>query len=1159
MIRCSRLFAVLLWMLLPVTAARAQDSLAKGVQVKASVEGGFARIIFDWPDEVKGSAAVVDGVLVITFDRPFDFDLGPLAKTLEPYSALIRRDGDGRGLRMALKGPIRLKATDLAYRHAFDLLPPTFRGDPPAVSLPEVATPKRQLLVRATEREKSTRLQFDFPGEVSHAFRVNGDKLIVTFSKPAKVDLTRFTENPPAWIRGARSVLERNKLTLEFDIDREADFRDVSEAGEIALVLQEPKSDASVVVEKSDAAGAPRVLLADGDAQAPPPPKVVADEIAFDLPQRKGASAAKEKLPEKEQAVTTRAGSRLDDNGALEARLASSDAGSTEQAASGGSISVADPLPKALRLGQTDLTAALAPNVTETPPVPGVARAQVFGSILRVELPYAKLPAASVFRRGFAVWVVADSPTLMDLKAIGEVPNSPVSVLSETSEVAPGVTAFRLAAPASLSVSLSAAGDSWVLAIGNAVPELPERLQVVRQTAGDTTRLRIPMPGLTQVLWLKDPDLQDRIAVVMGHAPARGLVEGRRFVDFAALPSRHGVAIQAVADDLNVTIEGNEAVISRPAGLNVSSAQFVDALKLPGSATTSQPSAAAADYLAFKREKDAKLYKSLGKLLLASAKSADGLSAPRMELARHYVANGFGAEALGVLRTITHADKTADGETSFRVLRALANIQMARYPEALDDLNIESLASDPHLALWKGLASAGARDWRAARNNLVASMKIMPEYPPDWHARGRAALAVAALELGDAAAAQAALETVPSSGLSPAVQADVMLVQALTDMQLDRKDKALSQLDALARSRYRPVAARASLDGTLAKLALGKMEVAEAIEALERLRYRWRGDELELRTLRELSQLYVRENKLREAMGTMRLAVRNFGESEQARESAAQMSSMFESFFIGEQEKRLSPLDALSLFYDYKELTPVGVRGDEMIRRLVERLVSVDLLPQAAELLQHQVDNRLEGVAKSAVAVRLAVIQLLDKEPSKALETIRKTRQTRLPDDLIFQRDIVEARALADTKDYERALDVLEAHTGEEAEALRADVLWDAQRWPEAGAKVEAILGARYADERPLDELERLSLMRACIAYSLAGDAASLERLRSRFEQKMRTSPDANAFAMLTSAPDVTSVDYKTLVKRIASVEMLEAFFNEFRAKSIGASAMVTN
>lgn len=1134
-----RLLTVLFLLLVLVPGTRAEGDVPQGVKVDASIQGGFARILFDWPEEVTGSGQVVDGVLVISFNQPFDVNTDVLGKTLEPYAALVRRDPDGRSLRIALKGPIRLKTTNLAVRHAFDLLPPSFRGEPPAVPEPKNATPLRQLSVQVTEREKSTRLQFDFPGKVDHAFRINGDKLVVTFSKPAKVNLRRFSENPPSWIKGARSFSERNKLTLEFDIDREADFRDVSADGEIAVLLTEPKSDAAIVAEKGAPTGPPKVLSGEENAQAPPPPKVQADEIAFDRPKRKGSSAIAP-APAKPE--------RVDD--AVLARAPSPDANTkVDAAADPGIVQSADPLPDPWRLGQSDLSAALAPVASATPATPGVARAQVFGSMLRVELPFVKLPAAAVFRRGLAIWVVAESPSAMDLSAIEDVPNAPVRVLSPPAEVTPGVTAFRLAAPVSMSVSLSAAGDSWVLAIGNTVPELPELLQVVRQTQGEQTRIRIPMPGLTQVLWLKDPDVQDRIAVVMGHAPARGLLDTRRFVDFAALPSRHGIAIQAVADDLNVAIEGNEAVVSRPTGLNVSTAQFVDTLRLVPKSTSSRPSAAAAQYLAEDVVPTKALQAKLGKLILASARSPDGMSRQRMALAQHYVANGMGAEALGVLRTIVHADKGVEGDVAFRVLRGLANIQMARYPEAVADLTIESMGSDPHLALWRGLALAGKRDWTEARNNLVAAMKVMADYPPDWNTRARVALATASLGLGDASSAKMALENVPASGISAAVGAELALARALTDYAVDRKEPALEAFDRLSASRFRPVAARASLEATLGKLKAEKISRPEAIDRLERLRFQWRGDELELRTLRELGQLYVAENQLREAMGTMRLAIRNFGDSDDAREAAAQMTAIFESFFIGDQGSKLSPLDALSLFYDYKELTPVGVRGDEMIRKLVERLVSVDLLPQAAELLQHQVDNRLEGVAKSSVAVRLGLIYLLDKQPSKALEIIRGTRQTRLPDDLILQRDLVEARALSDTKDYDRALEALEAHSTEEAEQLRADVLWEAQRWPEAAAKAEAILGERYAGDEALDNLERTTLMRACVAYSLAGDLASLERLRSRFATKMQSSPDANAFAMLTSAPDVTSEDYRTLVKRIASVEMLEAFFSEFKSK----------
>ena len=58
---------------------------------------------------------------------------------------------------------------------------------------------------------------------------------------------------------------------------------------------------------------------------------------------------------------------------------------------------------------------------------------------------------------------------------------------------------------------------------------------------------------------------------------------------------------------------------------------------------------------------------------------------------------------------------------------------------------------------------------------------------------------------------------------------------------------------------------------------------------------------------------------------------------------------------------RSRALDAIALYFDFKEFTPPGRRGDEMIRRLAERLVALDLLGEAADLLQHQVDNRLLG------------------------------------------------------------------------------------------------------------------------------------------------------------------------------------------------------
>ena len=84
-----------------------------------------------------------------------------------------------------------------------------------------------------------------------------------------------------------------------------------------------------------------------------------------------------------------------------------------------------------------------------------------------------------------------------------------------------------------------------------------------------------------------------------------------------------------------------------------------------------------------------------------------------------------------------------------------------------------------------------------------------------------------------------------------------------------------------------------------------------------------------------------------------------------------------------------------------------------MIRRLADRLVSVDLLDQAAELLQHQVDHRLQGAARAQVATRLAVVYLMNRKPDRALATLQKTRAADLSNDLRDQRLLIEARAMS--------------------------------------------------------------------------------------------------------------------------------------------------
>ena len=60
--------------------------------------------------------------------------------------------------------------------------------------------------------------------------------------------------------------------------------------------------------------------------------------------------------------------------------------------------------------------------------------------------------------------------------------------------------------------------------------------------------------------------------------------------------------------------------------------------------------------------------------------------------------------------------------------------------------------------------------------------------------------------------------------------------------------------------------------------------------------------------------------------------------------------------------------------------------------------MAVDLLGPAANLLAYQVDKRLDGVAKAQVATRLAAVYLMDHKPQAAVDALRNSQISGLPD-----------------------------------------------------------------------------------------------------------------------------------------------------------------
>jgi uncharacterized protein YeaC (DUF1315 family) len=155
------------------------------------------------------------------------------------------------------------------------------------------------------------------------------------------------------------------------------------------------------------------------------------------------------------------------------------------------------------------------------------------------------------------------------------------------------------------------------------------------------------------------------------------------------------------------------------------------------------------------------------------------------------------------------------------------------------------------------------------------------------------------------------------------------------------------------------------------------------------------------------------------------------------------------------------------------------------------------------------------------------------------------------------QRLLLEARAFAALKQWDNALDLIAVDPAADTARLRADIYWESGNWSVAGQKAEEMLASRWSDAIPLTAEEREEVMRAAVAYSLANDETSVERMRDHFGPKMKASSDASAFAVVAQRIDAHGLAFRDAAAQIAAIDTLQTFMKDFRKHY--QAATVTN
>ncbi len=1139
-------FAGLLTVVLLLSSAassRAQAPPVKGAAALA-VSNGFARMLVKLDEDVDVDASVAGNVLVVRFKRPVEIDIGKLVDAAPDYVSSARRDPDGMAIRFALTRKVKLSAMMAGERTFIDLLPDSWTSLPPGLpqsvvrelaerarsaerALKEqkasVDTRKRATLrLRASIQPTFVRYSLELPDGVGVSSAMLGQKFVLSFSAPLSFDLADAKLASPANIGAINQLSEGDMSTIEFALIGDVDVRAF-------------RDDKTYMVD----VGAQQ---AEKPSQLKMTKPVTMTPTVVDLPTAKSTP------------VTHHDGSSV--HGEAERPQPTS-----ESIAHLIARDPVEPEPKAKPVALPKPVTmpapliAIAPAVPALAPEPPVAKVATTSSIdarrssegLKLNFTFASPTPAALFRRADVMWLVFDTDTMLDLAPINHEGGSLIGNVSTLKTPSGQAIRIHLNRPqlASLtSADSDAAGKAWTLSFADAAQISSIALSLVRNVVDPThAKATVPLAGVGRIHKFTDPDAGDALTIVTAPPPPRGFVRRQDFVEFSVLESIHGVVIQPNAEDLAVEVDSNGVMLSRPGGLTLSAS-------IAGRARSSLAVKPPFDLQEWHENEQGPFVAKRDELIrkLAQAPAAERMAA-RNDLAKFYFAQGMYQEARGILNIMVAETPAGDEDGSTLLLHAAASALMGRPEQALKVIANPALAASPDTQLWTGFALAQQGKWAQAREKFKNSGFALASLPFDLQRAVLLQAMRASLEVKDFAGAAVRSSELDLVDVPPAMMPLVLVLRGRLAEALGRDQDALDNYRIASSSTNAPASAEARLLTVTLRQKRNEIESDDALTELETLSAIWRGDTVEVKTLHALARLYADRGRYTDALSAARAATRLDANSESARQLQDDAAAMFSQMYLTPKGDEIPPITALAAFYENSDLTPIGRKGDEMIRRLVERLVAVDLLDQASELLQYQVENRLEGAARAQVAARLAMIYLMNRKPERAIAALHSTRIADLAGELRQQRILIEARAQSDIGRRDLALDIISNSSGREAIRLRSDIYWAGRRWREASEQIELYYGDRWRDFKPLNATEKSDVIRAAIGYALAEDALGLARFREKYAPLMTGTADRIAFETASKPASTNSADFAQIAKMAAGVDTLDGFLREMKAR----------
>ncbi len=788
--------------------------------------------------------------------------------------------------------------------------------------------------------------------------------------------------------------------------------------------------------------------------------------------------------------------------------------------------------------------------------------------VMRYSFNFNKEAGAAIFRRGDYIWLAFDEKIDFDLNQVRRNSLPYIKEVEQLSSSSGAVLVFKVSTQ--YTYTLTRDGTKWHLGFYVEPKKRKENLEIFAVQAislGKT--LQAKDNGASDVIGISDRSTGGLILVGTTKSEGLGNPSNRAYQGFNILETYQGYAVESFSNDIELLNQNGVFLLHGTGALPEFPINIVNK-NLPSNLVTGQTLYSSRllfqwgewgdiSALSF-RDRVTVFYKRIVQ------DPKESLNENRLNLARFYLAHRFGNEALGVMDTIFKKSPLQKEVPEIKALYGVALYMSSKYQGALDIFKDAAIASYAEIALWEGLSLAKLSKWEEAEDKLEIGDKILSNYPPKLKVYIGLTRLEVAIETKQKELADGWLYELKNNAasLNEYDKARLNFLEALIISRLNgEKEKSVKLFDSLRTTRNRYINARARFEATLILQELGKMSIQQAIKELSSVRYGWRGDAFEANMVIELAKLYFKSKEYKDGFLTLRSGVASSNNRAQIALMSRIMEDNFKQLFFEGDANSLSPLKALALYDQFRELTPTGEVGDYIIELLSYRLLGIDLVERASELLEYQVRYRLDGPERSRVGTKLAVVYLLNKRPDLAIKTIEDTRFPGLSNDLLAERRRILAKAFVDRENYEQAQRLLVGDVSEDADFLRLEDSWHRKDW----FKVADVL--RRQVNRPnknliiedgdkkgqVDETQARLIFNLAVALKLIDDYQGLENLRDRFHEQLQNSFYGRLFDTLTSSTsnDTDLAGSASIISQITGEEF-RLFLDRYRLRMLTPS-----